>query len=85
MSLHNLFIELAKPNKEGISRIVTREEFVDRYQPLYHKNGCSWGHSDGALCKKYKLLRINHRGIITNYIEDIPDVLSQEIKLNLMK
>ena len=83
MSLYNLFIELAKPDEEGISRIVTRKEFVDKYKPLYHKNGCSWGRSDGNLCKKYRLLRINQKGTITNYSEDIPDELSQEIKLKL--
>lgn len=41
-SLTTLFIELAKPNKDGHSRIVSKREFVGEYSKLHFTNGCNW-------------------------------------------
>lgn len=48
-----LFEELAKPDKDGVSREVMTSEFVGRYAPLVLGNGGSWCRTDGAFGKKY--------------------------------
>ncbi|MDR1725297.1 MAG: hypothetical protein LBR28_02785 [Bacteroidales bacterium] len=55
MSKKDLFIKLANPDKNGISRWVKTSEFVGEYASLYHENGGSWSRSDGSLCKQYIL------------------------------
>jgi hypothetical protein len=41
-SLSDLLIELANPNENGESRIVSKTEFVGNYSKLYFTNGCNW-------------------------------------------
>ncbi len=48
-----LFIELAKPDKHGISRWVDTSEFVGKYSSLELLNGLSWGRKSSTLAKKY--------------------------------
>ncbi len=48
-----LFIELAKPNKNGISRWVHKDELIDKYKDLYFANGLSWGRKGSPLAKEY--------------------------------
>ncbi|MFT3743086.1 MAG: hypothetical protein QM785_02220 [Pyrinomonadaceae bacterium] len=54
---NELFLELAQPNAEGISRWVRVTEFVGRYAPLVFGNGADWARSDGNLAKIYILER----------------------------
>ena len=48
-----LFIEIAKPNKNGISRWVQINEFVGIYKELQLGNGGSWCRASSSLAKKY--------------------------------
>lgn len=48
-----LFLELAKPDQNWISRRVKKDEFRGEYSDLYFENWCSWGRSDGNLAKQY--------------------------------
>lgn len=48
-----LFLELANPNEEGVSRWVNTSEFVDKYSTLELLNGLSWGRKSSPLAKKY--------------------------------
>ncbi len=48
-----LFIQLAKPNKEGVSRWVGVDEFIDNYATLKFGNGASWARKESTLAKKY--------------------------------
>jgi hypothetical protein len=50
-----LFLELAQPNNEGISRWVNTSEFVGKYSILELLNGLSWGRKSSAIAKKYNL------------------------------
>lgn len=49
----DLFLELARPDKDGKSRWVWTEEFVGKYSGLKLGNGFSWGRQSSPLCKKY--------------------------------
>lgn len=51
----DLFLELAKPDKEGISRWVDVREFVGAYKALQLGNGGSWCRASSALAKKYNV------------------------------
>jgi hypothetical protein len=53
MTKNELFIELATPDKNGVSRWVEITEFVGKYAPLVFGNGADWGRRDGQLAKKY--------------------------------
>ena len=46
MTKLELFKELARPDSNGISRVVHRSEFVGKYKSLYTENGLSWGRQD---------------------------------------
>lgn len=48
-----LFIEIAKPNKNGISRWVQINEFVGIYKELQLGNGGGWCRASSSLAKKY--------------------------------
>lgn len=49
----DLFLELAKPDENGISRWVFVDEFVGDYSSLVLGNGFSWGRKSSPLQKKY--------------------------------
>lgn len=53
VSLIDLFLELANPNKKGESRWVETKEFVGKYKPLELGNGFSWGRRNSRLRKEY--------------------------------
>ena len=55
MSKMDLFLELAKPDKNGVSKWVTIEKFVGKYKQLQSGNGGSWCRSNSSLAKKYIL------------------------------
>jgi len=50
-----LFIKLANPNKDGISRWVLSSEFINEYSSLELLNGLSWGRKSSSLAKQYIL------------------------------
>ena len=52
-----LFEELAKPDKDGISRWVNVNEFVGKYQGLQLLNGAGWSRNDGPFGRKYIIER----------------------------
>lgn len=66
-SKRELFLELAKPDEYGFSRIVYIEEFVGKYERLQHTNGSDWGRGDGKLAKDYNLERIPEGNKIVAY------------------
>ena len=49
----SLFLELARPNDQGISRLVNVSEFVGRYKSLELGNGGSWCRKESGLAKIY--------------------------------
>ena len=53
MTKTELFLKLAKPNNDGISRWVDTSEFVGEFSSLKLGNGGSWCRASSALCKKY--------------------------------
>lgn len=53
MTKTELFIKLAKPNEEGVSRWVSVSEFIDEYASLTFGNGASWARKESQLAKKY--------------------------------
>ncbi len=55
MTKTELFIKLAKPNENGVSRWVMTSEFVDNYKELQLGNGGSWCRANSSLAKKYKV------------------------------
>ncbi len=53
MTKTELFLELAKPNKKGVSRWVGVTEFVGEYKDLQLGNGGSWCRKSSSLAKHY--------------------------------
>lgn len=53
MTKTELFLELAKPDKNGVSRWVNATEFVGKYKDLQLGNGGSWCRASSSLAKKY--------------------------------
>ena len=53
MTKTELFIKLAKPNNNGVSRWVNVSEFVGEYSSLTFGNGASWARKESTLAKKY--------------------------------
>lgn len=53
MTKTELFLELAQPNENGVSRWVNIIEFVDKYKELQLGNGGSWCRASSTLAKKY--------------------------------
>lgn len=63
-SMAALFLELARPDKEGFSREVYVEEFEGKYERLYLGNGGSWCRDDGPLGKVFNIQREKDKGRI---------------------
>lgn len=53
MTKTDLFIELAQPDSEGVSRWVSSSEFVGRYADLQLGNGGSWCRASSSLAKRF--------------------------------
>ena len=53
MTKTDLFIELANPNKNGVSRWVDVSEFTGKYKDLKLGNGGSWCRKESTLAKKF--------------------------------
>ncbi|GAA9288077.1 hypothetical protein HpHA233_11920 [Helicobacter pylori] len=54
-SKKELFLELAQPDKNGMSRWVSAIEFIGKYQGLQLGNGGSWCRSNSSLAKEFEL------------------------------
>ena len=53
MTKTELFIKLAQPDENGVSRWVSVSEFVGEYSSLTFGNGASWARKESILAKKY--------------------------------
>lgn len=53
MTKTELFIQLAQPDENGVSRWVNVTEFVGEYACLTFGNGASWARKESTLAKKY--------------------------------
>ena len=53
MTKTDLFLKLASPDKNGISRWVNVSEFTGEYAELKFGNGTSWARKESTLAKKY--------------------------------
>jgi hypothetical protein len=53
MTKNKLFLELAQPDENGVSRWVDISEFTGKYASLVFGNGADWARRDGQLAKKY--------------------------------
>ena len=52
-----LFLELAKPDQDGFSRVVPTSEFTGEYASLLFGNGAGWARDDGGLAKRFNIRR----------------------------
>lgn len=55
ISKKDLFIELAQPNENGVSRWVRIDEFVGKYHSLNLGNGFDFGRKGSALARQYNI------------------------------
>ena len=53
MTKTELFIKLAQPDENGVSRWVSVSEFIGDYACLTFGNGASWARKESTLAKKY--------------------------------
>lgn len=53
MTKAELFLQLAQPDENGVSRWVSTTEFVGEYAELKFGNGTSWARKELPLAKKY--------------------------------
>ena len=49
----DLFVELANPNSDGVSRWVSKNEFVGKYSPLMFQNGADWCRKESTIARYY--------------------------------
>lgn len=73
MTKTELFLQLAKPDKNGVSRWVHVSEFVGEYANLAFGNGASWARKESTLAKKY---------IVEFYKDDTPGNSIDRIRVN---
>lgn len=91
MSKTDLFIKLAKPDENGVSRWVSTKEFVGEYADLKLGNGGSWNRKESSLAKKF-IIEFDKSQTPGNSIDRIrlnglkkPDNFSQSIKPAIWK
>lgn len=53
MTKTDLFLKLAQPDENGVSRWVSVSEFVGEYADLKFGNGASWARKESTLAKRY--------------------------------
>ncbi len=69
-SKKELFLELAQPDKNGMSRWVSVTEFIGKYQGLQLGNGGSWCRNNSSLAKEFEL-EFDKRQTLGNSIDRI--------------
>ena len=62
----DLFLELAKPDAQGFSRVVPVGEFTEKYDGLSFGNGGHWCRDDGSLARRYNIRRNKQGGRIVS-------------------
>lgn len=92
MGKKELFLELAKPNKDGVSRWVDTTEFIGKYSELELLNGLSWGRRSSSLAKEFnievdksitpgvKIDRIRLNGFNTSHHSKLSQSIRSDIK-----
>ena len=87
-----LFIELASPNEDGISRWVDTTEFINNYSSLELLNGLNWGRKSSSIAKEYnlevdksitsgnKIDRIRLNGFNTSNDKNVSQTIRADIK-----
>ena len=92
-----LFLELAKANKDGVSRWVNTSEFINGYSSLELLNGLSWGRKSSSLAKEYivetdktitsgnKIDRIRLNGFNTSHTSKLSQTIRTDIKREISK
>jgi len=55
MTKNKLFLELAMPTQQGMSRWVSASEFIGKYKVLQLGNGGSWCRASSSLAKEYQI------------------------------
>lgn len=95
MAIHDLFIKIAKPNVKGISRWVSKDEFIGEYKDLYFSNGFPWGRKSSAIAKLYNvetdktitpgnsINRIRLNGFNTTKTSKLTQAIRQDIKVQI--
>ena len=73
MTKTELFLELAKPDKNGCSKWVTVDKFIGKYKDLKLGNGGSWCRKSSPLAKKY-ILEFDKSKTLGNSIDGIRTV-----------
>ena len=73
MTKTELFLKLAAPDKNGVSRWEYVSEFVGEYADLTFGNGASWARKESTLAKKYN---------VEFYKKDTPGNSIDRIRLN---
>ncbi len=53
LTKHELFLKLAQPDENGVSRWVSIDEFVGEYVVLTFGNGASWARKESTLAQNY--------------------------------
>lgn len=90
MTKTELFIQLAKPDENGVSRWVSVTEFTGEYACLTFGNGASWARKESTLAKKY-LIKFDKSKTPGNSIDGIKLIglnngdYSQHIRADIKK
>lgn len=61
---YDLFLQLANPDSNGVSRWVDTDEFVNEFSVLRFGNGASWARKESALSRKYNIEFLRKEGKI---------------------
>ena len=61
MTKTKLFIKLAQPDINGLSRWVNITEFTGEYACLTFGNGASWARKESTLAKKYIIVLLSRK------------------------
>ena len=84
-SKNNLFLELANPDNEGISRWVNISEFKNQYVKLSHGNGRDWGRNDDPKFKYVLDLEKKGNKIISYKCVGLKRALSKYIRPDIVE
>jgi hypothetical protein len=53
MTKNQLFLQLAQPDENGVSRWVSKAEFIGEYAPLMFNNGADWARKESNLAQRF--------------------------------
>mgnify|MGYP001356191283 FL=1 len=78
-SKNELFLELAQPNDQGISKVISTNLFIEKYSRLKHGNGRDWGRTDDKNFHYNLKTKKNGNKIISYQCVGFKKTLSKEI------